>query len=620
MRFPQTFIDDLSRQADIVRIISDYVSIKKKGANWSACCPFHGEKTPSFSVNPAKAMFYCFGCQKGGNVFGFVMEIERVSFPEAIKIVAEKTGMPLPHVEDPSKFEAKQREGEEIFALNSWAFEWWEEQLRGDGAEAKSARAYVSGRNIADETSQAFRLGFAPSSWDGLTSHLKKRGASPQQIERSGLVVKKETGGFYDRFRGRIIFPVLDLRGRPVAFGGRVLPSGGEPKYLNSPETPVYTKGRHLFGLHLAGEEIKRRRFAILVEGYLDLIMLYQYGIRNAVASLGTALTGEQAKLLGRFARKVVVNYDGDKAGVAAAKRAVETLLAEDLETKVLVLPDNADPDDFIRTHGVDEYHRRRGEALPAIHFTLEQAVRDRDLGRRPSDKRDAVEEVLPLLRAVKDKILKREYFDIAMDTLRVELTLRNDCWQSVRAGAPAASSRSSSSMQKRAADNIMSAPQATVAEQRLLEILVHDEEIRHTILPRLEPSDYQSLTTASIFDLIKKTAESGETLDSTQLSELAMRDPVAEKLVPLILLIEPPRHAGDAPDEVLAEAESCLVALQLMGVDRRLQELAAEMAAAERAGDHQQRDRTVIEHLHLTRRRNTLLPRQQVVAAHAGS
>ena len=236
-KFPQTFIDDLRRQTDIVRVIQDYVSLKKKGANWMACCPFHQEKTPSFSVNPSKDIFYCFGCQKGGSIFNFVMEIERVSFPEAVRIVAEKAGMPLPAMEEDKRFEARRREADEVVELNTWALEWWEQQVQEGNPEARAAREYIEARGIDEETRTTFRLGYAPNSWDGLGNYLKGRGASVGQIERSGLVVKKETGGFYDRFRGRLIFPVFDAQGRAVAFGARAMRAGDEPKYLNSPET-----------------------------------------------------------------------------------------------------------------------------------------------------------------------------------------------------------------------------------------------------------------------------------------------------------------------------------------------------------------------------------------------
>ena len=377
MRYPQTFIDDLKRQADIVRVVQDYVQLKKKGTNWMACCPFHKEKTPSFSVSPIKEIFYCFGCHKGGSVFNFVMEMERVSFPEAIKLVAEKSGVPLPKLIDDSRFEAKRHEADDVIQLNKWALDWWEQQLESSG-EARIARDYLLQREITDETRKTFRLGYAPDSWDALSGHLLQKGATQEQIDRSGLVAKKEeTGRTYDRFRGRLIFPVLDIQGKPIAFGGRTL-KNEDAKYINSPETAAYVKGRNLFGLNLTRDEIRRSGFAILVEGFLDLIVPYQFGIRNVVASLGTALTPDQAKLLSRFARKVVVNYDGDNAGVQAAKKAIEILLAEDLEVKILVLPDNSDPDEFIRKAGVSEYQRQRGEARTYLQFVIDQAVRDR--------------------------------------------------------------------------------------------------------------------------------------------------------------------------------------------------------------------------------------------------
>jgi DNA primase len=601
MRFPQTFIDDLRRQADIVRVIQDYVSLKKKGANWMACCPFHQEKTPSFSVNPAKDIFFCFGCQKGGSVFNFVMEIERVSFPEAIKIVAEKANVPLPVMVEDQKFEARRKEADEIIELNSWALEWWEAQLEQNQTEARAARKYLEGRQISDETRKAFRLGYAPDSWDALSSHLKQRGASAQQIEGSGLVVKKDAGGFYDRFRGRLIFPVMDAQGRAVAFGGRTLQPDGEPKYLNSPETAAYTKGRHLFGLNLTRDEIRKRKFAILVEGYLDLIIPYQLGVRNLAASLGTALTPEQAKLLGRFARKVVVNYDGDSAGVKAAKRAIETLLAEDFETKVLVLPDGADPDEFIRTHGVEAYHERRGKALPHIQFVLDQAVRDRNL-LRPAEKAAAVEDALPFVRAVRNGIQKREYFDMTMDALRVEEpALRKELWQTVRANAPTAAQDVRSKIVRAVG------AQPTIAEQRLLELLVNDAELRRTILPRMEAADYGDLPTAAVFRALIELDEEGTAVDFASLNAKTENDPLAADLVPLLLMSEPERAEGEAVDDTLANAESCLNALRLMMVDRRISELSMEIAAAERTGDAERRDRLALEHLEWARRRKTV-------------
>ena len=583
-----------------MRVIQDYVSLKKKGANWMACCPFHQEKTPSFSVNPAKEIFYCFGCSKGGSVFNFVMEMERVSFPEAVRIVAEKTGVQMPVMVEDKKFETRKKEADEVIELNSWALEWWEAQLEAESAEARAAREYIEGRGISRETLKAFRMGFAPDSWDGLSNHLKGRGASASQIERSGLVVKKDAGGFYDRFRGRLIFPVMDAQGRPVAFGGRTMQPGGEPKYLNSPETAAYTKGRHLYGLHVTRDEIRRRKFAILVEGYLDLIIPYQFGVRNAVASLGTALTTEQAKLLGRFARKIVVNYDGDKAGVQASKRAIETLLAEDFEVKVLVLPLNADPDEFIRREGLEEYQRRRGEALPYIQFVLDQAIRDRNL-HNPPEKDAAIGEVLPYVRAVRSTIQKREYFDIAMDTLRVDGEMRRELWSRVKTGA----SVDGAAVQQMSVRS--KAVKPTIAEQRLLELLFADEDLRRAILPRIEANDYETLPTAGIFRALREIEDEGATVDFNTLNDKTVEDPVAADLLPLLLMTESPRAEGEALDDLMLIAESCLNALRLMSTDRRIAELGLEIVAAERAGDIERRDQLALEHLEWTRRKGQI-------------
>jgi DNA primase len=614
MRFPQTFIDDLRRQADIVRVIQDYISLKKKGANWMACCPFHQEKSPSFSVNPAKDIFYCFGCGKGGSIFSFVMEMERVSFPEAVRIVAEKSNVPLPQMVDDQRFEARRKEADEVIELNSWALEWWEAQLEEGNEEARRARGYIEGREISPETRKIFRLGFAPDSWDGLLSYLKRRGASDPQLERSGLVVKKDSGGFYDRFRGRLIFPVMDAQGRAVAFGGRIM-SAGEPKYLNSPETAAYTKGRHLFGLNLTRDEMRRKKFAILVEGYLDLIIPFQHGVKNGVASLGTALTPEQAKLLGRFARKVVVNYDGDKAGVQAAKRAIETLLAEDFEVKVLVLPDNADPDEFIKRNGVEAYQERRGKALPHIQFVLDQAVRDRNL-RRPAEKAAAVEEVLPYVRAVRNTIQRREYFDLVMNELRVEeQSLRQELWQAVRATTAGASSAETSVRQKMAR---ASGAQPTIAEQKLLELLVHDEDLRHLILPRMEPADYEELPTAAVFRALIEIEAAGGPVDFASLNAKTEDDPIASDLVPLLLMGESERAEGEAVDDSLVVAESCFLTLRGMMIDRRLNELRMEAAEAEGAGDTERHNRLTLEYLEWSKKQRALL--QGTASAHAGS
>ena len=601
MRFPQTFIDDLKRQADIVRIVQDYVSLKKKGSNWMACCPFHKEKTASFSVSPAKEIFYCFGCHKGGSVFNFVMEVERVAFPEAIKIVAEKSGVPLPQLVDDSRFESRKRESDQVIELNQWALVWWEDQLQSKSVHAQAAREYLAQRGITDETRTTFRLGFAPDSWDSLSTHLRQKGASQEQLEKSGLVVKKDEGGSYDRFRGRLMFPVIDAQGRAIAFGGRTLDPEGEPKYLNSPETAAYTKGRHLYGLNLTRDEIRRNGFAILVEGYLDLIVPYQFGVQNLVASLGTALTPEQVKLIARFARKVVVNYDGDRAGVQAAKRAIETILAEDLEVKVLVLPDNADPDDFIRKYGVTEYHKRRGEAQPHIQFVIDQAVRDRNL-HSPADKAAAVEEALPFVRAVRSRIQKREYFDIAMDALRVQHEQRRELWQRIRSDA----STDAKSVQDLIRRSPMSRP--TVAEENLLELLLANKELRKIVLPRLETADYENLASATIFRALVSLDKEDQEVGFDSLSAATADDPHAVELLARLMMTD----TTESFDESLTAADSCLNALRLTQLDRDIDELGSELAEAERAADGDKLNRLAMEQLELKKKRGALLARSQ--------
>jgi DNA primase len=605
MRYPQTFIDDLKRQADIVRVVQDYVQLKKKGANWMACCPFHKEKTPSFSVSPTKEIFYCFGCHKGGSVFTFVMEIERVGFPEAIKIVADKVGMPLPKMVDDSRFEARRQESDLVIQLNSWAMEFWQQQLESS-SEGRIAREYLKERGISEETQKVFRLGYAPDSWDSLSNFLRNKGAPQEHIDRSGLLAKKEeTNRSYDRFRGRLMFPVLDAQGRPIAFGGRTL-KGEDAKYINSPETAAYVKGRNLFGLNLTRDEIRRHGFAILVEGFLDLIVPYQFGVRNVVASLGTALTSDQVKLLSRFARKVVVNYDGDRAGIQAAKKSIEILLAEDLEVKVLVLPDNADPDEYIRKFGVTEYQRQRAQAQPHIQFVIESALRDRNL-HRPAEKAEAVEEVLPYIRAVNSRIQKREYFDMAMDALGIDRenvntsAWRRELWQMVRD-------------QRRAGPNTVQAltrrSEATAAEQRLLGLLCADANLRREVLSMLKEEDYEDLATAPLFKALFELERESAEIDFDSLSRKTQGDEFAAKMIPMVL-INSSLHGSNEH----YVAEQCVSTFRLMKIEQRIEELRRELAIAEREQDDEKVSKLSAEQIQLSALRQAMLQPQAEAA-----
>jgi DNA primase len=603
MLYPQTFIDELKQRADIVRVVEAYgLPLKKKGQNWWAPCPFHQEKTGSFSVNPGKGMYKCFGCGKGGNVFTFVMELEGLSFPEAVRVVADKAGMSLPEPVDGRDYEQTKKAADErkriageVIQLNEWAVEFWENCLQDK--KAKKAREYLEQREMSAETIAAFKLGYAPDSWDALKSYLREKGAGDKQIEISGLVgVNEEKERVYDRFRNRIMFPVLDANGLPIAFGARAM-GDDQPKYLNSPETPAYTKGNHLYGLYQAKEEMRKKKFAILVEGYFDLITPWQNGVKNLVASSGTAFTEAQAKLLGRFARKVVVNYDGDSAGVKAARKAIETLLAEDFEIKVLVLPEGSDPDEFINSNGVEAYNKQRGQAAPHLQFVLEQAIRDKNLGV-PRHKAAAIEDVIPVLCAVRNPTEQRESFDQAMSFLRVDdEALRSDLWKTVRAGTKA----DTSGVRRQIARAASSRP--TVAEEQLLEMLVHDEELRKHILPMLEETDYEALASAAVFHAVFEADKRSLEMTAENLSALLDEDDAAaHDLLPLLIMSPAPRGEGEPIDELQADAENCVFALRAMAISQRTTEISRELAHAEAIGDSETLAKLSAEQIALAR------------------
>src|SRR6202522_773870 len=346
-----SFADRVKQQADIVRVIGEYVRLKKSGQNFSGLCPFHQEKTPSFSVSALKQMYYCFGCGKGGDVFQFVMELEKAPFPEAVRSVAEKCGIAIPKPRERSPEERKENQQRSALVdMHREAAAFFARHLL-QTPEGKVAYAYLEDRGLNREAVARFGLGFAPSAGDALARFLKQK--YPENIlEVCGLVGRDQSGRFYDRFRRRIMFPISNEAGKVIAFGGRAM-GDDMPKYLNSPETPIYTKSNVLYHLDRAKEALRRQDFAILVEGYMDAIAVARAGISNVVASCGTSLAEPQIKLLARFTKRVIVNYDPDNAGQTATERSVALLLEQDFEVKVLALPSigdkKADPDLFIR-------------------------------------------------------------------------------------------------------------------------------------------------------------------------------------------------------------------------------------------------------------------------------
>lgn len=566
------------------------------------------DETASFTTKLATVH----NCGKGGSAYNFVMELEGLNFPEAIRRVAEISGVPLPEPVDDKNYEIRKKKKQEqkaiadqVVELNRHALEFWENHLQENNAQARAAREYLEKRELSEETIKKFRIGYSPDSWDALLSHLKEKGADEKLIEASGLVSKnEEKNRVYDRFRGRVMFPVLNVEGLPVAFGARIL-AQGEPKYLNSPETPAYIKGENLYGLFQSKEDIRRKKYAILVEGYLDLIALYQFGVTNCVASLGTALTEAQSKLLGRFAKKLVVNYDGDKAGVKAARRAIEILLAEDFEIKVLVLPDGKDPDDYIRANGFAAYKKQHEQsATTYLQFVLETAVQDRNPAV-PKQKAEAIEDVMPVLSAIHNPIQKRDSFDQAMSFFRVDDSiLKRDLWKSVKDG-----SRVETESIKQ---QVARATQAkmTVAESRLLELLIYDRELRELILPQLEETDYEPLATASVFKAVLELQKTGAEITLESLLDLTEGDDLASDFVPVLMMSEPPREAGDAIDEVLHDAESCVFTLRSMAISNRILEISQELILAEQSGNIELLGHLVTEQIELARLKRDLQSR----------
>jgi DNA primase len=401
MRFDDNKIEEIKSRVDIVELASEYLTLKKAGRNFIGLCPFHQEKTPSFTVNRDKQIFYCFGCGEGGNVITFLMKIADKTFPEAIKDLAEKTGVVLPTMLSGKESRQKDSLKESIINLNLRAAQHFSRNLFSPAG--KVAREYLQNRSISEETIKQFRLGYVPDTWRSLTDYIEGSGSSLKLAEQAGLVVSGKEGSFYDRFRGRLIFPIENIFGEVVAFGGRILEKG-EPKYLNSPESPVYIKGKNLYGLNKAKEEIRKKGFALIVEGYFDLISLWNAGIGNVVATLGTALTREHLELLRRYTVEVVALFDPDEAGRKALDRSLELFLSMRMRARALVLPDGCDPDDYIKKHGKDKLGELIAHAPAISDYYIDNVLGG---GKTFEDKRDMIKTAMEFINKIDDEIEK---------------------------------------------------------------------------------------------------------------------------------------------------------------------------------------------------------------------
>lgn len=399
MAFPDAFVEEVRRAADIVRLISEHVSLKKMGTSWKGLCPFHQEKTPSFNVRSEPPLFHCFGCGEGGDAFKFVMLRERVGFPEAVEIVARRFGVPVP--ERRSEVGPERKEREQVLALMEAAAAHFARNLWT--APGTRAREYLLGRGFKKETLEAIHAGAAVDSWADSLEALRRR-FPVSALLSAGLVLEKQGGGgHYDRFRNRALFPILNDSGKVVAFGGRSL-DGSEPKYLNSPESSVYQKSRTLYGLSWAKEGIRKAGRVVLMEGYLDVARALEAGVYEAVATCGTALTPGHARLLRRFSEKVVVNFDQDAAGQKATRRSLDVLVAEGLAVHVVELPEGEDPDSFLRTAGAAAYLERLAAATPYVEWLIERAAAENDTGT-PAGKAAYLQALLPTLARIESAV-----------------------------------------------------------------------------------------------------------------------------------------------------------------------------------------------------------------------
>ncbi len=421
---PDSTIAEIKNRIDIEEVVSDFVTLKKKGQNLWACCPFHNEKTPSFSVSPAKGFYKCFGCGRGGDAIDFVMEIEKINYVEALKYLARKYGIEVKEEELSADELREQSERESLYIVLNFAKDFFVKSLLESEEGRKIGLAYFRERDINEEIIKTFELGYALDSWDALLQAAKAAGHSTEMLEKAGLILpsKKsgEEGRYYDRFRGRVVFPIHNVSGRVIAFGARALKKDDKPKYLNSPETPVYHKSKIIYGIYQARQAIRQADNCYLVEGYTDVTRLHQIGIENVVASSGTSLTEDQVRLIGRFAGQLTVLYDGDAAGLQASLRGIDLILANGLDVKVVVFPAGHDPDSYARELGTNEFrHYLEDNARDFIHFKVELAMQE--AGDDPVKKAAAIKDIVESIAKIPDQLKRNIYIQAAAAMLEME-------------------------------------------------------------------------------------------------------------------------------------------------------------------------------------------------------
>ncbi len=525
MRFSSDLLEEIRNRCDIVDIISEYVHLKPAGKGFKGLCPFHGEKTPSFMVSPEKQLFHCFGCGEGGNVFNFLMKYEKLSFFEAVKMLAKKSGVSLPVDEEKENF--LNREKERLYKLNNLTANYYRECLFRTN-QGKKVINYFKKRGINDTSVELYRLGYAPPGWDALTNFLKKKGYTYEELIKAGLIKKSKIEGKYiDYFRDRIIFPIFHLSGRVIGFGGRAL-DDSLPKYINSPETLVYNKGSNLYNLNFAKEDIRKKNCIIIVEGYTDVLITQQYEFNNVVASLGTALTTKQIDLIKRFTDTVLIAYDADSAGNMATLRSLDLLVKAGLGIKVLALPQGYDPADFLIKKGRTPFQNLIDRSLSLIDYKLKLLYSNYSI-KTIEGKVKVVKEILPTLSVIGNEVELRaqtkkisEELKLSEEAILIELKrykrgLKDSSHNFIKLNSESGNIK---------------------AEKILIGCMLENEKIAQDILKKLKAKDFSVLLHRQIVAAIEKNLKDDKVVDSQKVIDY-LNDNEAAKLISKILMEE---------------------------------------------------------------------------------
>ncbi len=552
MRYPREVIDEVRLQNDIVEVISQYVPLKQKGNSYFGLCPFHNEKTPSFSVNSEKQFYYCFGCGAAGNVFSFLMEMENCDFPEAMKRLAERAHITLPEPEKNAQAIAAEKLKQTLFEIHSTAGRFYYDCLQAE--EGVQARAYLQKRQMDPRMVRKFGIGYSPDRYDALLQHLLEKGFQKTDILKTGLVLENKDGkGYHDRFRGRLMFPIFDVQGRVVGFGGRIL-AKGEPKYLNSPETILFSKSRNLYGLNFA--KAARKRELILVEGYMDMLSIYQAGFHNVVASLGTAFNQEHARTLKRFADDIILLYDSDEAGTNAALRAIPVLVKNGFRVKVTQVPDGKDPDEFIKTNGGAAFSKLLVNAVHYISFEIACIQRKYNL-KNPEHRVRFATEAAEILAKLDSEIERNVYLgEVSRVTGVEEDAIRSEIGKLMRKEEAGFQMEAERRQQRRAAyplaDRRIEKGLAE-AQRSLLYYCAQHQGVYDTLKTIIQEDDFTEAVFQKVFGEIGVLwEESGHVFPADLVSRF--EDTKEQKLVTEIFAVQLPTENGADMEKAINE------------------------------------------------------------------